>query len=71
MNEKQISIYIRKRIYEFCEGDKDYIWHKSQLWFILNQIKYYSLMYNRNNRFNLSKSKFILEQTNFKKYLFY
>ena len=46
VRERSISIHLRKHIYEFVHGSKDYRFHKVNLWYISNQIKYYNRLYH-------------------------
>ena len=50
MREKEISMYIRKYIYEYCHGTEYYIKHKKIYWLCVNQLNYYTNLYVKPGR---------------------
>ena len=75
MREKEISVYIRKYIYEYCHGTEYYMKQKKNYCLCMNQLKYYTNLYLKSGRLgggggNISNIeqliKFILKQNNSK-----
>ena len=50
MREKEISVYIRKYIYEYCHGTEYYIKQKKNYCLCMNQLKYYTNLYLKPGR---------------------
>lgn len=85
MRERDISVYIRKHIYEYNHGTEFYINlenHKKKYWFCINQLTYYKNCYFQrkrkliriydneiDNNNNLGLMRYILRENNYKRHL--